>query len=151
MSASSPSPAGRAKSSRYIVVSKQRLTLTVIEGRDTLLHVPVACGKDYGNKKTKDDCCTPEGTFRIYCIENATRWPHDPHDGTGTHYGDYGEWFFRLNVPEFRSIGIHGTCYPESIGTRSSEGCVRMYNEDNYKLKALAFAGMKVIIEPDKK
>lgn len=63
--------------------------------------------------------------------------------------GAYGPWFFRLKIAQWTSIGIHGTCFPESIGTRVSEGCVRLKNEDLLKLKSFIKIGMKVIITED--
>ena len=54
-----------------------------------------------------------------------------------------------LKVPNFNSIGIHGTCKPESIGTRDSEGCIRLHNNDLQRLRALIYLGMPVIINKD--
>ena len=45
-------------------------------------------------------------------------------------------------------MGIHGTHTPECIGTRSTEGCIRMRNEDLDALHASVKEGMRVIIEP---
>ena len=61
----------------------------------------------------------------------------------------YDPYFIRLNTPQWRSIGIHGTCFPESIGTRCSEGCVRLRNEDVAELVKHIKVGDKVIIEKD--
>lgn len=106
-------------------------------------------GKNYGNKTKAGDKKTPEGTFTICSIENSSCWKHDFKDGKGLRKGAYGPYFFRLKVPKFNSIGIHGTCLPESIGTRSSEGCIRLNNSDLQKLKAFVFVGMKCIIKND--
>lgn len=134
----------------HIVVSKKELRLFVInEGGDTLFSRPVACGINTGNKTRTGDHKTPEGTFKIIKMYDATSWKHDFKDGKGVRLGAYGPLFFRLNVPGFSDIGIHGTIFPESIGTRSSEGCVRMRNEDIKELYKYCFIGMKVIIEPD--
>ena len=139
----------KAKPARYIVVSKQRLVLSVVEGSDTVFQAPVGCGKNMGNKQKRGDNRTPEGTFHVKSIEKASHWTHDFSDGAGQRKGAYGDWFIRLDVPHFNSIGIHGTCFPESIGTRCSEGCIRLRNEDLNRLKALVFVGMKCIVEPD--
>ena len=61
----------------------------------------------------------------------------------------YGPWFLRLDVPGFRDIGIHGTPFPESIGTRATEGCIRLRNEDILDLKPRIKLGTVVIILPD--
>ncbi len=45
--------------------------------------------------------------------------------------------------------GIHGTPFPESIGTRATEGCIRLRNEDITDLKGRVRVGTTVIILPD--
>ena len=44
-------------------------------------------------------------------------------------------------------IGIHGTHDPSSIGTRASEGCIRLNNKDLETLKPYVKVGTKVVIE----
>ena len=135
---------------KYIVVSKKALMLYVVnETNDTICKFPVACGKNLGNKTRIGDHKTPEGEFNIKMMYDASSWKHDFGDGAGVRKGAYGPLFFRLNVPKYTDIGIHGTIFPESIGTRSSEGCVRMRNEDIKALYPHCYIGMKVIIEPD--
>ena len=135
---------------KQIVVSKKSLQLYVInEKNDTLFSCPVACGEKLGNKTEIGDKKTPEGVFKIKMMYDATSWKHDFGDGKGMRLGAYGPLFFRLNVPGFSDIGIHGTIFPESIGTRSSEGCVRLRNEDIKALYKHCHIGMKVTIEPD--
>ena len=135
---------------KHIVVSKKALMLFVInEDNDTLFTCPIACGENFGNKTQIGDKKTPEGEFKIKMMYDATSWKHDFGDGKGMRLGAYGPLFFRLNVPGFNDIGIHGTIFPESIGTRSSEGCVRLKNEDIKALYPHCHNGMKVIIEPD--
>ena len=63
--------------------------------------------------------------------------------------GAYGPWFLRLDVPGRRDIGIHGTHLPESIGTRATEGCIRLANEDIKDLKERIKVGTVVTILPD--
>lgn len=134
---------------RYIFVSKTDLRLSVIQNNDTIFQCPIAVGKNYGNKTRTGDMKTPEGYFTICSIENSTKWKHDFKDGKGVRNGAYGPFFFRLKVPSFNSIGIHGTCKPESIGTRDSEGCIRLHNNDLQRLRALIYLGMPVIINKD--
>ncbi|HPY76430.1 MAG TPA: L,D-transpeptidase, partial [Anaerohalosphaeraceae bacterium] len=38
-------------------------------------------------------------------------------------------------------FAIHGTKDPETIGTQSSKGCIRLYNGDVIELYNLLFAG----------
>lgn len=134
---------------RHISISKTELKLAVVENGDTVFSCPICVGKNYGNKERKFDKKTPEGAFSICSIENSSHWKHDFNDGMGLRKGAYGPYFFRLKVPGFKSIGIHGTCIPESIGTRSSEGCIRLDNTDLLNLRPLVFVGMKCIIGKD--
>lgn len=135
---------------RYLTISKGDFKLSVIENEDTLFQCPIAVGKAYGDKTMRGDMKTPEGTFKIVSIEKSSKWKHDFKDGKGIRNGAYGPWFFRLNVPNFRGIGIHGTCKPETIETRDSEGCIRLLNDDLVALKSFIRIGMMCIIEADK-
>lgn len=133
----------------YIVVNKTKLTLYVIENSDTIFIAPICVGKNIGDKKRKGDCRTPEGEFTISQIQDSRQWKHDFNDGNGLVAGAYGPYFFRLKTPRWSGIGIHGTCFPRSIGTRDSEGCVRLKNEDLIQLRQLVSIGMTVKILPD--
>lgn len=134
---------------RTIVVDKPSLQLYAIENADTLFSAPICAGCNFGDKLKKGDNKTPEGVFSISQIQNSSKWKHDFGDGKGLISGAYGPWFFRLKTPKWTSIGIHGTCFPKSIGKRESEGCVRLNNEDLLKLKPFIKIGMKVIITKD--
>lgn len=103
----------------------------------------------YGNKQRKGDHKTPEGNFKICQICDSHAWSHDFKDGKGVVKHAYGPWFLRLSVPGFHDIGIHGTHRPESIGTRATEGCIRLKNEDIADLKSRIRVGTPVIILPD--
>ena len=135
--------------SRVIIVDKPNLQLFVIENADTLLSVPICVGANYGDKERKGDKKTPEGSFSISQIQNASKWKHDFGDGKGEVSGAYGPWFLRIKMPKWTSIGFHGTCFPETIGTRASEGCIRLSNENIVRLKSLVSVGTKVVILPD--
>lgn len=141
---------GDSLKEKHIVVDKETLMLYVREDGKTLMSAPVCVGRALGQKKRLGDHKTPEGEYKIHSIENASSWDYDFHDGKGRVKGAYGPWFFRLNTPQSTHIGIHGTLFPESMGTRESDGCVRMRNEDLENLKQYVFKGMKVIINPDK-
>ena len=141
-----------AEAKNRIVVSKSDFTLTVIsEKGDTLYNCTIAYGKNPGNKTQIGDYKTPEGTFKVKMIYDAKSWKHDFGDGKGTILGAYGPYFIRLNVPGFASIGIHGTCFPESMGTMSTEGCVRCTNEDISNFVKYISIGSEVTILPDKR
>lgn len=134
---------------RYIVIDKPNLRMYLIEKEDTLMNVPICAGRNYGNKMRSGDSKTPEGTFYISQIQDSRLWEHDFGDGMGMRKNAYGPWFLRLKTPKWTSIGIHGTCFPSSIGTRDSEGCIRLLNEDLMKLKKLVNVGTKVVILKD--
>lgn len=113
---------------------------------------PVALGKNPGQKQVSGDMKTPEGTFPVDEIIDASSWSHDFHDGKGVIQHAYGPWFISLDTRslskgKWEGIGIHGTHDPASIGTRASEGCIRMNNEDLQKLKPCVKVGTKVTIE----
>ena len=133
-----------------VIISKKLFVVSVVTDKgDTLATMPCTVGLNCGQKKKKGDMKTPEGTFRISMIQNAKKWTHDFKDGAGKRIGAYGPWFIRLTVPRFNGIGIHGTCFPESIGSRCSEGCIRLLNEDLQKLVGYIKKGDVVIIEKD--
>lgn len=132
-----------------IVISKQTHTLTLYASDGgVIVTYPVATGKNPGNKRMPGDMKTPEGEFIVTQIQRATHWTHDFGDGKGTIDGCYGNWFIRLDTRPHTGIGIHGTHAPESIGTRATEGCIRLRNEDLDALHPLVKVGMRVIIEP---
>lgn len=134
-----------------IIIDKPTLQLYVVnESNDTILTVPVCIGRNLGNKMCNGDMRTPEGNFRIIQIQNSSKWTHNFHDGKGERKEAYGPWFLRLNTYPYLSIGIHGTCFPESVPSRNSEGCIRLLNSDINKLYNLVRVGTEVIITPDK-
>lgn len=126
-----------------IVISKKDFKLYVFDQDNSLIFETDVClGENIGNKTRNGDHKTPEGKFKIRSIENSSKWP----DFDGKFRASYGPWFLRLNVPRFRSIGIHGTNEPESIGTRASMGCIRLQNDKIKELKQLVKVGTPVEI-----
>ena len=134
---------------RFIVVDKETLSLKLFDySGNEVNSYGISCGKNPGNKDRIGDLKTPEGIFHITEIEEASTWGHDFKDGKGKIEGAYGPWFLRLEVPGHKGIGIHGTHKPESIGTRDTEGCIRLKNEDIADLKEKVNIGMVVIVLP---
>ncbi len=134
----------------FLVVDKQLLTLSLVDSGGLVARTwPVACAMNYGAKVRKGDHRTPEGVFPISQLLNSSDLTHDFRDGKGKIPGAYGPWFLRLDVPGFIDIGIHGTHLPESVGSRATEGCIRMRNSDILELKELVHLGMPVVIMPD--
>lgn len=135
---------------RFLLVDKQGLTLSLVgHGGRVEQCYDIACAVNMGNKERKRDHRTPEGRFPINQILNSGYLSHDFRDGKGPVPGAYGPWFLRLDVPGFIDIGIHGTHLPESIGSRATEGCIRMRNDDILDLKEHVAVGMPVVILPD--
>lgn len=136
--------------SHFILVDKASMTLTLYDyNGDSIKSFGVTTGKGYGNKAVVGDMKTPEGVFHVQQIQESKDWEHDFNDGNGTVIGSYGPYFIRLAVPGHRGIGIHGTHRPERIGTRDSEGCIRLKNEDLEELVPFVRPGMVVVITPD--
>ena len=130
-----------------ISISKQTMELTLYDANNHIIkRYPIACGKNLGNKVKVGDMRTPEGNFSVQEIVNSSHWQHDFKDGKGMIAGAYGPYFIRLLTPPHRGIGIHGTHAPESIGTRATEGCIRMNNDDLRELRPYVEPGMKVEI-----
>ena len=88
---------------------------------------------------------TPVGTFKIvdkiehpaWHVAGRTPIPYgDPENLLGTHW-------LALDVEGY---GIHGTWAPESIGSQSSDGCVRLLNDDVKELYTILPKGTAVTI-----
>ncbi len=140
---------GRKRKTSIVVVSKADMTLRCYNRRaEQTACYPVATGLNPGKKTSKGDMKTPEGVFRIAKICNSRSWSHDFHDGLGEIKDAYGPRFIRLDTPGFSGVGIHGTCKPESIATRASEGCIRMHNDDVLKFAKSVRRGTLVVISP---
>ncbi len=139
-----------AEGDPFIVVDKQASKLFLVDPVGaTLREYGSSCAVNYGPKRSRGDHKTPEGIFKITEVLNSRGLSHDFKDGNGPVPEAYGPWFLRLNVPGFVDIGIHGTPFPESIGTRATEGCIRLRNEDITDLKQRVGVGTTVIILPD--
>ena len=132
---------------RIIVVSKQDMRLRVYDYIGTrLMDYGSACGKNFGQKHKVGDMKTPEGMFFVQSIEDASDRTHDFGDGRGEIQGAYGPYFIRLDTPGNKGIGIHGTHDPLSIGTRATEGCIRLNNNDLVELVNVVRPGMMVLV-----
>ena len=141
-------PLGDGASDRsWLRIVKSAFRLELYEGKTLVRTYPIAIGSSSGDKSAQGDRRTPEGRFSISQIQPASGWTHDFGDGKGIIKGAYGPWFLRLKTG-WKGIGIHGTHDPSSIGTRASEGCVRMFNADVAELRRRVRLGTPVIVEP---
>lgn len=133
----------------FIFISKVDMTLTLVGSQgQVVVSYPIACGENIGQKSIKGDHKTPEGYFLLQNIHESSKWGHDFHDGKGFIRNAYGPYFLRLQTG-FQGIGIHGTHAPESIGTRATEGCIRLDNKNIADLEGRVSIGMPVIIGPE--
>ena len=110
-----------------INVSKSKNTLDLMLNQKLFKRYPVGTGK-FGK--------TPEVDFFVYDKIEEPPWTR-PSDNKVIEYGDpenvLGTRWFALKSPtnpELTGFGIHGTWERDSIGYQSSDGCVRMFNED---------------------
>ena len=148
----SSQPAEKAPAGTSILIKKSEFRLYLLTDGDIVNSWPVALGKNAGQKQKSGDMKTPDGSFPIDEVLDASYWTHDFGDGKGEIEGAYGPYFIsldtsRLSGGTWDGIGIHGTHDPASIGTRASEGCIRMHNEDLLALKKYIGVGMQVTIE----
>lgn len=61
-----------------------------------------------------------------------------------------GRYFLKFDNPSYSGFGAHGTPYPETIGTMSSMGCIRMYDADIDELYHLLPRKAKVAVRDSK-
>lgn len=94
---------------------------------------------------TGTDSSTPAGNYVITLRMRHPVW-YRP-DGESFPYGHpenlLGTHYLKLNTP---GIGLHGTWEPESVGSQSSAGCVRLENEMIEELYKLLPEGTSVRI-----
>ena len=55
-----------------------------------------------------------------------------------------GEYWIGLDAAGYPGFGIHGTNEPQTIGSKASQGCVRMLNADVVELAGCVWKGMAV-------
>ena len=141
-----------APSGTSILIRKSEFCLYLLVNGNVVQSWPIALGKNAGQKEVVGDMKTPNGSFPVDEVLGSSDWTHDFGDGKGEIAGAYGPYFISLDTSTLSGgawdgIGIHGTHDPASIGTRASEGCIRMNNEDLRALKEYVNVGMQVTIE----
>lgn len=112
----------------HILVDKASNRLLLFRRGRAVREYVVATGEEPGD--------TPEGAFRV------AEMVVDPG-------GPFGTRWIGLECPEQGRLnqGIHGTNDPESIGLRTTQGCIRMRNNDVEELFAEVTTGMPVVIQ----
>lgn len=115
-----PQRALRLSQTRYhLTISRRSFRLTLWEGCRRLKSFPIGVGTG----KTP----TPVGRFYLIGLLK----PPDSHSIYGSYA--YGLSAYSDIIKDWRGggiIGLHGTNDPDSIGKRSSHGCIRMRNRD---------------------
>ncbi len=132
----------------WLYIRKDRFELSAWNGNVRTALYTVAVGENPGDKERVGDRRTPEDVFRIESIHDSRAWVHDFGDGKGPVEGAYGPFFIRLDTGRWKGIGIHGTHDPSSLGTRTTEGCIRLDNKALLQIVDKAVPGTIVIIEP---
>ena len=132
----------------YVVVDKSDYELRIFREEDNrfVLQYPVGIGKM--------EWRTKQGEYIVTNKSIHPPWP-DPETGKVLKYEDpeypLGERWLGLSPPDQPTVrtglGIHGTNAPETIGTSSSAGCVRLRNEDIIEAHAIIREKSRVLIQ----
>jgi LysM repeat protein len=124
-----------------IEVSKKRFELVLTIDGHFLRHWMIATGKDDR---------TPVAAFKITeRIIEPTWYSPDGVYPFGHEKNILGtRWLGFERTEELAGFGIHGTRYPESVGTAASMGCLRMRNADVEELFDYIPQGCAVTIRP---
>jgi lipoprotein-anchoring transpeptidase ErfK/SrfK len=122
--------------SNHIIVEVGKRKLSVFAGSQLLMEAPVGVGKAHTP--------TPPGSFYVDISVK------DPGGAYGRHMLSVAG-FSNVLKSFGRGVGqlaIHGTNNPPSVGQFSSNGCMRLHNEDVVRLAGLAPTGTPVFILP---
>lgn len=137
----------------FIIVDKASMKVILYDryGNKKLAY-GMDCGSNYGTKHRKADRRTVDGYFTAEGIYDSTDWLYTNDNGyTSPARGQFGPRFIRLKTPVTRSIGIHGTSAPRSIGRRASHGCIRILNQNILELVKYAEKDMPIIVSPSER
>lgn len=123
-----------------------RVRFSILIQREKNQLVLLADGKRFKEYRvaTGEKGSTPTGRFKIVNkLENPTWFkagaivpPDSPENILGTRW-------LGFDKPGY---GIHGTTLPETIGTQSSKGCIRMLNQEVEEIYALVPVGTRVVV-----
>jgi len=125
-----------------VEVDKSDRTLDLMIGGKRLKRYSVGVGR-YGK--------TPVGTFKTVVHQTHPDW--SPPGGGIVKFGDPlnvlgTRWISILDEtrPDLKGFGVHGTSDRESIGSDTSNGCIRMLNEEVEEVFLLIPRGTQVVI-----
>lgn len=123
-----------------VLIFKQDFELVIMINGRFLKAYDVATGKNgktpvaeftIGNKLVNPDWYSPDGKVYKYGT---------PNNILGT------RWLAFVNTTDHQGFGMHGTKFPESIGTEASMGCIRLRNPDAEEVYDFVPSGSKVRI-----
>jgi L,D-transpeptidase ErfK/SrfK len=136
-----------------IVLNLAKMRIYYYSGDNTVKTYPVGVGRQ--------GWATPKGTTSVVSKEpNPTWYPPDSLRREAASHGKrlpafvppgphnpLGHYAMHLG---FKNIVIHGTNQPNSVGERSSHGCIRMYAEDLKELFNSVTPGtiVRIVYEP---
>ena len=152
-------------SARRLVITKHTKSLTVFDGEEEVLRIPVVTGKNSADKQREGDLATPEGEFYI-CYKNPESKYHrflglsypnveDAERGlrdkliSPTEHQQICDAIAGKKCPSWKTalggeVGLHGPC-PNVTWTH---GCVAMNVEQIERLYDLLDIGDEVTILP---
>lgn len=121
-----------------IIVGLKNYKLVALNDGEVVFDYPVAIGADTGP--------TPKGQYEVTSrLKNPWYTPDDKASEAPMAPGNpLGSRWIGIDKP---SYGIHGTNAPNTIGTRASEGCIRMLNHQVETLYRHVKKGTTVIIK----
>jgi len=124
-----------------ILISKRDFTLVLLLNDKYVKQYRIATGRN--NK-------TPIGMFEVKNKMKEPVW-YSP-DGGVFPYGHQENilgtrWIGFKDKPNLHGYGIHGTTQPETIGTESSNGCIRMLNRDVEELYDFVTSDTEIVIQ----
>ncbi len=126
-----------ASTSKKIIVSRSKQTLTAYDGKEVFMQVPISTGLALTP--------TPRGTFRIY-KKTPSRYMQGPLPNIKDkqHYDLPGvPW--NLYFTEGGAV-IHGAYWHKSFGSPYSHGCVNLSPENAHTLYSWADLGTTVVV-----
>lgn len=119
------------------------------EGSHQVFTYPIGIGKigktipitdTYITKKTVNPTWTPPEDIREFNLQQGIVLPQVMPPGPDNPLGPYAIY---MKIPTYL---IHSTIFPESVGTRASFGCIRMYESDIKSFFPSIEKGIPVII-----
>lgn len=140
-------PNDRVRIGQRLKVPQAPMTVVIFKKDFELALVFNGCIVRVYDVATGKDDRTPEASFTIGTKMVNPDW-YSP-DGKVHKFGSAENilgtrWLAFENTDEHQGFGIHGTKFPESIGTEASMGCIRMRNEEVEELYDLVPRGSRV-------